>query len=55
MDRIQGHQYGNIELVGYLANTTGPMPLVLDLHIVTTDLEVDLTLTLMDTYITLTI
>ena len=31
--RSRGHQCGDIELVGYLTNTEGPVPLVLDLRI----------------------
>jgi hypothetical protein len=34
---------GDVELVGYLANAAGPVPLVLDLRIALTDLEVALT------------
>ncbi len=30
----RGHHCGDIELSGYLGNTTGPVPLVLDLRIV---------------------
>ena len=33
VSRNQGQCYGDIELVGYLTNTTGPVPLVLDLGI----------------------
>ncbi len=33
MDRRRGQRYGDIELAGYLANATGPVPLVLDLLI----------------------
>ena len=29
----RGHHCGDIELVGYLANSTGPVPLVLDLRV----------------------
>ncbi len=32
--KIRGQRCGDIELVGYLANAVGPVPLVLDLHIV---------------------
>jgi hypothetical protein len=32
--RSRGQHCGDVELVGYLANTTDPVPLVLDLHIV---------------------
>jgi hypothetical protein len=32
--RNRGQHCGNVELVGYLTNATGPVPLVLDLHIV---------------------
>ncbi len=32
--KIRGQYCGDIELPGYLANATGPVPLVLDLHIV---------------------
>ncbi len=32
--RIRGQWCGDTELTGYLANATGPVPLVLDLHIV---------------------
>jgi hypothetical protein len=46
---------GDIELTGYLANTSGPVPLVMDLRIDHEDSGVVLTLVLMDTYITLTI
>jgi hypothetical protein len=31
--RSRGHHCGDLELVGYLANEVGPVPLVLDLHI----------------------
>ena len=31
--RSRGHHCGDIELTGYLANTAGPVPLVLDLRI----------------------
>ena len=31
--RNRGQRCGDIELTGYLANVTGPVPLVLDLHI----------------------
>jgi hypothetical protein len=34
--RSRGHQCGDIELVDYLTNATGPVPLVLDLRIVYT-------------------
>ncbi len=33
MVRSRGHPCGDVEVVGYLANPTGPVPLVLDLHI----------------------
>ena len=33
MARSRGQRCGNIELAGYLVNVTGPVPLVLDLHI----------------------
>ena len=33
MDRTRGHRCGDIELAGYLVNTTGPVPLVMDLHV----------------------
>ena len=33
MSRSRGQQCGDIELTGYLANTSGPVPLVLDLRI----------------------
>jgi hypothetical protein len=46
---------GDVELAGYLANTTGPVPLMLDLHIVMTATGVVLTLVLTDIYITLKI
>ena len=59
MDRSRGQYCGDIDLSYYLANAAGSVALVLDLRIsnqsLTTDLEVVLTLTLMDTYITLTI
>jgi hypothetical protein len=32
--KSRGHHCGDIELAGYLANATGPVPLVLDLRIV---------------------
>ncbi len=31
--KIRGHHCGDIELVGYLANTSGPVTLVLDLRV----------------------
>jgi hypothetical protein len=31
--RSRGQHCGDVELVGYLANAAGPVPLVLDLHI----------------------
>jgi hypothetical protein len=31
--KIHGHHCGDIELAGYLANTAGPVPLVLDLRL----------------------
>ncbi len=31
--RIRGQRCGDVELTGYLANETGPVPLVLDLRI----------------------
>ena len=31
--KSRGQHCGDIELAGYLANATGPVPLVLDLHI----------------------
>ena len=31
--RSRGQRCGDIELAGYLTNTSGPVPLVLDLHI----------------------
>ena len=31
--RRRGHHCGDVELVGYLANAAGPVPLVLDLRI----------------------
>jgi hypothetical protein len=31
--KIRGQRYGEIELTGYLANVSGPVPLVLDLRI----------------------
>ena len=34
VDRIRGQRCGDFELTGYLANEEGPVPLVLDLHIV---------------------
>jgi hypothetical protein len=49
--RSRGQRCGDIELAGYLANATGPVPLVLDLRIAPKDLEVALTLVLMDPYI----
>ena len=33
MARIRGHRCGDIELVAYLVNAAGPVPLVLDLRI----------------------
>jgi hypothetical protein len=33
VDRSRGQQCGDIELAGYLANTAGPVPLLLDLRI----------------------
>jgi hypothetical protein len=33
VDRSWDHRCGDIELTTYLANVTGPVPLVLDLHI----------------------
>ncbi len=33
MSRSRGQRCGDIELVGYLANTVGPVSLVLDLRI----------------------
>jgi hypothetical protein len=53
--RNRGQHCGDVELVGYLANAAGPVPLVLDLRITQTDLEVALTLLLMGPYITLTL
>ena len=34
MTRNRGQRCGDIELAGYLANVSGPVPLVLDLRIV---------------------
>ena len=33
VSKSRGQRCGDIELVGYLTNMTGPVPLVLDLHI----------------------
>ena len=33
MVKIHGQHFGDIELVGYLANSSGPVPLVLDLRL----------------------
>ena len=33
VSRSRGQRCGDIELAGYLTNTSGPVPLVLDLHI----------------------
>ena len=33
MSKSRGQRCGDIELVGYLPNMSGPVPLVLDLHI----------------------
>jgi hypothetical protein len=46
-------QHCDVELAGYLANSSDPVPLVLDLRIVQTVSENHLTLVLMDTYTTL--
>jgi hypothetical protein len=51
--KIRGQYCGDVELTGYLENSAGPVPLVLDLRIVQTVSEVHLTLVLMDTYTTL--
>jgi hypothetical protein len=51
----RGRHCGDIDLMGYLTNVSGPMPLALDLRIVqsspTTVSDVVLTLILMDTTI----
>jgi hypothetical protein len=52
--KSRGHHCGDIDLVGHLANETGPVPLVMDLRISTTELGVVLTLLLTDTCVTLT-
>ncbi len=53
--RNRGQECGNIELTGYLANTAGPVSLVLDLHITHERFgsSTDLSINGMDTYITL--
>ena len=51
--KSRGQHCEDIDLTGYLANATGPVPLVLDLHIAQTVSEVPLTLVLSETYITL--
>ena len=51
--RSRGQHRGDIELAGYLANQTGPVPLVLDLRITHKHVDVPLTLVLMETYVTL--
>jgi hypothetical protein len=55
--RIRGQYCGDIELADYLANATGPVPLVMDLHIghERWGSSSDPTLLLMETYITLMI
>jgi hypothetical protein len=49
------HHCGDIELARYLANVSGPVPLVMDLRITQIVSEVPLTLVLMDIYVILMI
>ena len=53
--KSRGQHCGDIEVAGYLTNETGPVSLVMDLRITTTELGVVLTLLLTDIYVTLTI
>ena len=51
--KSRGQHCGDIELARYLANVSGPVPLVMDLRITQIVSEVPLTLVLMETYTTL--
>ena len=53
--KSRGHHCGDIELAGYLANESGPVPLVWISVLPTIGLAVVLTLLLTDIYVTLTI